>query len=100
MRLGQQALELGVLRLHPAELGAPLVERRVREPALATDLGHRHAGLGLLEEPDDLFLCEFALPHVRHSPGWRTPATSGWYGREGAGQTLRIRTHFVGGDRL
>lgn len=34
---------------------------RVREPALATDLDHRHAGLGLLEEPDDLFLCEFDL---------------------------------------
>ncbi|MFM9916872.1 MAG: hypothetical protein ACKVOX_13755, partial [Rhizobacter sp.] len=43
--------------------------------------------LGLLEEPDDLFLCEFALPHVRHSPGWRTPATSGWYGWKGAGHT-------------
>lgn len=65
--LGQQMLELGVLRLqlaqpsrlrhvHAAELGASLVERGIREAALAADLRHRHAGLGLSEEPDDLFL--------------------------------------------
>jgi len=39
-----------------------------------------------LQEPDDLFLWEFALPHLRHSPGWRTPATSRWYGWKRAGQ--------------
>src|SRR5574343_1365785 len=84
VRLGQQVLELGVLRLqlaqpprlrdiHATELGAPLVERGVREAALAADLSHRHAGLGLLEEPDDLFLSELAFPHVRDSPERRTP---------------------------
>ena len=43
-------------------------------------------GLCLLEEPDDLFLGELALPHVRRSPGWRTPDTAGWYGWWGGGQ--------------
>jgi len=50
-------------------------------------LGHRQAGLDLPEEPNDLFLGKLALPHARHSPGWRTPATSGCYGWKGAGQT-------------
>jgi hypothetical protein len=77
---GQQPLELGVLGfelaqalgfrdLHAAELGAPLVKRRIAEAAIAAQLLDRHAGLGLLEEADDLFLGESALLHVRHSPG-------------------------------
>ena len=73
-------------------VGAPFVKRGVLEPVLATDLDHRHTGLGLLEEPDHLFLCEFALPHIRHFLGWRTPAASGWYGWKGASQLLSAIT--------
>lgn len=65
--LGQQPLELGVLGfelaqalgfrdLHAAEPGAPLVESGVAETAVAAQLLDRHAGFGLLEEPNDLFL--------------------------------------------
>jgi hypothetical protein len=78
VRLGEQPFELGVLGfelaqalglidLHAAELGALLVKRRVAETAVAAQLLDRHAGLGLLEEADDLFLGESALLHVRHS---------------------------------
>ncbi|WP_439951459.1 PIN domain-containing protein, partial [Piscinibacter sakaiensis] len=45
---------------------------------------------GLVSNFGDLFLGELALPHVRHSLGWRTPATSGWYGWRGAGQSRQI----------
>src|SRR5512137_3066461 len=100
MRLGQQPLELGVLLLkfpqpprirhvHAAEAGAPLVERGVAEAALPAQLLDRHPGLALLQEPNDLFLAESALLHVRHSPERRTPRTSRWYGWRGAGQTDR-----------
>ena len=34
-----------------------------------------YQGVALLEEPNDLFVCEFDLPHVRHSRDWSTPAT-------------------------
>jgi hypothetical protein len=78
--LGQQPLELGVLGfelaralgfsdLHAAELGAPLVKRRIAEATVAAQLLDWHTGLDLLEEPDDLFLGESALLHVHHSPG-------------------------------
>lgn len=100
--MGEQSLELGVLRLeltqplrvgrlHAAEPRAPLVERRVAEAAAAAHLGHRHPSLGLLEEPNDLFLAEFALPHVRHSPDERTSLPLPWYGGWGAGHTLTNR---------
>ncbi len=79
VRLGQQPFELGVLafelaqppgvvHVHAAVLGTPLVEGGVAEAALAARLLDRHAGLDLLEEPDDLFLAVFAASHVRHSP--------------------------------
>jgi hypothetical protein len=55
-----------------AELRAPLVERRVAEATLAADLGNLDTGLGLPQEPIDLFLAVLALPHVRHSPDERT----------------------------
>lgn len=74
--LGQQFLELGVLRLnfaqpcglaglHPAELGAPLVEGRFAEAAQAAQFVDRHSGFSLLEESDDLLIGESALLHVR-----------------------------------
>ncbi|MDR7152054.1 hypothetical protein J2W49_004030 [Hydrogenophaga palleronii] len=63
------AYALGFRDLHAAELGAPLIERGIAETAIAAQLLDRHAGLGLPQEPDDLFLGESALLHVRHSPG-------------------------------
>lgn len=54
----QLAQPLGIGGVHPAQLGAPLVERGVAEPACAAELLDRDARLGL---PDDLFLRESAL---------------------------------------
>jgi fibronectin-binding autotransporter adhesin len=79
VRLGQQFLELVVLGLqlaqapgighiHAAVLGAPFVEGRVAEAALATQLLDRQASFGLPDETDDLLLGVPALSHVRHSP--------------------------------
>lgn len=106
--LGQQSFELGVLRFelaqalcfrdqHAAELGAPLVKGRVAEAAVAAQLLDRHAGLGLLEETNDLFLAESVLLHVRHSPGGRrTSLTSDWYGWWGQVRvTARIRARSI-----
>lgn len=79
MGFGQQLLELVVLgleftqapgigHLHAAVLRAPFVERRIAEAALAAQILDRQAGLGLLDETDDLLLGVSALSHVRHSP--------------------------------
>src|SRR5690554_2747307 len=76
MGVGQQPLEpavlglellqaLGVLGLHAAVLGPPGVEAGGTEAVLATQFRHRHAGLGLLDESDDLLGCEATLAHVR-----------------------------------
>jgi len=76
---GQQLLQLVVLRLqltqaprighlHATVLGTPLVEGGVAKAALAAQLLDRQAGLGLLDETDDLLLGVSALSHVRHSP--------------------------------
>lgn len=54
------------------------VERRGQEIDLAAGLRHGKPGLGLLQEPNDLFLCGLAFPHVRHSPGQQ--AANGWDG--------------------
>src|ERR1700712_1060912 len=79
MGLGQQLLELAVLGLklaqspgirhfHAAVLGAPFVEGRVAEAALAAQVLDRQAGLSLLDETDDLLFGKSAFSHVRHSP--------------------------------
>jgi hypothetical protein len=76
---GQQPFELGVLCLkltqpasvgyvHAPALGSPLAESGVAETALAAELLDRQAGLGLLDEPDDLFFGKSALSHISHSP--------------------------------
>src|SRR5690606_10378696 len=76
MGVGQQPLEpavlglellqaLGVLGLRAAVLGPPGVEAGGTEAVLATQFRHRHAGLGLLDESDDLLGCEATLAHVR-----------------------------------
>lgn len=67
MGLGQQAL--GLRDLHAAELVAPTEKRRITGAGGATQLPDSHADLSLLEEADDLFFGEYALPHVRHSSG-------------------------------
>src|SRR5690606_30405461 len=54
-----------VLGLHAAVLGPPGVEAGGTEAVLATQFRHRHAGLGLLDESDDLLGCEATLAHVR-----------------------------------
>jgi hypothetical protein len=59
----------GFIGFHAAVIGAPLVERGLAEPAMAADLLDRKAGLGLLQQPNDLLLGKSTLPHVRHSPG-------------------------------
>ena len=46
----------------------------------------RHAGLGLLQKPDDLLVGEPALLHVRSFLGKRTLLTFDWYALRGAGQ--------------
>src|SRR5690606_33016533 len=64
--LGLELLQaLGVLGLHAAVLGPPGVEAGGTEAVLATQFRHRHAGLGLLDESDDLLGCEATLAHVR-----------------------------------
>ena len=60
---------LGFGHPHAAELGAPHAKRRVAETAIAAQFLDWKAGLGLFEEPDDLFLAESDLLDVRHSPG-------------------------------
>src|SRR6188768_2764154 len=96
MRLRQQLLELGVLSLrlaqprgfaslHAAELGTPLVERRIAEPVLPAQLLDCHARLGLPQEPDDLLVGEPALLHVRSFLGKRTLLTLIRYAGWGAG---------------
>jgi AcrR family transcriptional regulator len=44
-----------------------------------------HGSLGLLQEPDDLFVGEPALLHVRSFLGKRTLLTLGWHTLRGAG---------------
>jgi len=79
-RLRQQLLELRVLGLelaelahvrylHPAVAAAPVVESRITESVLATQILHLHPGLGLLQDPDDLLLRKPRLLHVRF-PFW------------------------------
>jgi hypothetical protein len=46
--------EHGLQDVHAAEPGAPLVERRMAEAAVAAQLLNRHACFGLPKEPDDL----------------------------------------------
>ena len=73
VRLGQQPLQavvllffqaLGVFDLHAAVLGPPLVEAGRAEAVLASQLSHRHPGIRLLDEPDDLLGGETTLLHV------------------------------------
>ena len=64
--LGLQLLQaLGVFGLHAAVLGPPLVKAGWAETVLPCKRRHRHAGVGLLDEPDDLLSGESALLHVR-----------------------------------
>jgi hypothetical protein len=73
--------------LHAAELGTPFVKRGLAEAAAAAQLGDAHAGFGLSQEANDLFVAEPALLHVRHSPGLTDFSRLPWYGWWGAGQT-------------
>lgn len=74
-RLGQQPLQPGVLRfqrlqelgirdVHATELAAPKVVASLGEPVLAAQTLDRHAGINLLQEPDDLRFAE-SLLHVQ-----------------------------------
>ena len=88
VRLGQELLQLRVLRLElaqplglidlqSAELRALFVERRVTEAVRAAQLLDRHPGLGFLQKPDDLLLRKSPLLHARFSFQKRTLLTSG-----------------------
>ena len=53
---------------HPCpELGAPLVERGVADAMLAAQFRYRAAGLGLLEDGDDLAVGKAGRLHVELS---------------------------------
>jgi hypothetical protein len=56
-----------VAGLHAAELGTPLVKRSRAESLSAAQVRHVHAGVGLLDKPDDLLVCESALAHCASS---------------------------------
>jgi hypothetical protein len=53
--------------IHAAELGAPLVERVVADAVLAAQLRYWAAGLGLLQDGDDLAVSKAGRPHVELS---------------------------------
>src|SRR5437762_4138203 len=97
MRLGQQLLQLCVLRLelaqalgfrnlHSAELRPPTVERRIAETVLTAQILHCYTSLRLLQNSNDLLLGKPSLLHVRLSFQKRTLLTSRWYRLRGAGQ--------------
>lgn len=103
-RLGQELFQLGVLgfqllepaglrHLHPAELRSLGVKRRVTEAVLPAQLLDCHAGLGLLQEPDDL-LFHKSLLHIRLPLRKRTLLASRWTGLLGAGQKTPL-LHFI-----
>src|SRR5689334_11352327 len=106
MGLGQQLLELRVLRLklaqtfgfvdlHSPELRPPTVERRIAKTVLATQLLHRHASFRFLQKPDDLLLGKALLFHVRLSFRKRTLLTFSWWRLRGAGHTNNRRSDYL-----
>lgn len=87
---GQQPLEsavlrlqllqaCGVLRFHGATLRARGVQTGRGEAALLAQLRHRHPGLGILDEPDELFRGEATLALICHLWG-QTLSSFGWNG--------------------
>jgi hypothetical protein len=59
----QFAQPLGITGFHAAELGSPLVERGRTEAFSAAQVRYVHAGVCLLDEPDDLFVRVPALAY-------------------------------------
>src|SRR5690606_18727201 len=83
--LGFQLLDpLQVRRLHAAVLGLPLVVRGRTDAGLPADVLDRDAGVGLLEDRDDLGLGETGLLHgtswLQNVPESSTSVVSTYWG--------------------
>lgn len=61
------------------------MRRGLAKAAAAAQLGDAHAGIGLPQEANDLFVAEPALLHVHHPPGLTDFSRLLWYGWLGAG---------------
>jgi len=57
-----------LLDLRAAALGTAFGASRITVACAAAELLDGHACLGLTKEPNDLFLAETALFHIRRSP--------------------------------
>jgi hypothetical protein len=59
------------------------------DPGLAADLPHRHAGVGQLQEPDNLGLGELRLLNFK-PPGVNMPGSSTYYLSPARGSLLLV----------
>src|SRR3954451_19826512 len=54
----------GLRDIHPTEFGFPFVDTGVADAVLAAEIGDRHPGLVLLQNPDDLFFRKTIALHA------------------------------------
>src|SRR3954471_2330339 len=54
----------GLRDIHPTEFGFPFVDAGVADAVLAAEIGDRHPGLVLLQNPDDLFFRKTIALHA------------------------------------
>lgn len=99
--LGEHLLQLGVLRFqrlqppsfghfHAAILGSPIIEGRVTDPMLATQLLRAKPSLMLFQITNDLFFAETASLHcLSHQLENRLTSNRGLF--RGAGQSANLR---------